>query len=785
MRIGFIGAGASHVVSRMVWSAAREEIVRAGGRFLLFTSGVFIRQNGPPSPKEPPLSLVDRSSVDALIVYGSAICVNPSVEDVDRLITEIGLPAVSVGYQVTSAPSVTADCVPGLTALVDHLVAEHQAESIAIIGGPYHHQESNARIAVIRRAFADRGVELLDSHIVHGDFSTLSGQHAIADLLDRRKAEVDTIMAINDGSADGAIIELKRRGYRVPDDIRVTGYDDTPWGQVAYPLLTTVRHPVSEMGSQAAHMAIQLARGEDTHSIVLTTRPIIRESCGCTGFRLPQIGPSAQIDAEVVARVATALEEFVTEGCPPELIPRVRVALGLARSAHYDQIPDLTAALDRVTPKLDPTTARTLSHAVAAVTADLSLLRVRAEKLLIEDQALLERRLSDEIDQVMTRDGIEGAVRPRLNELGVSNYCMVEIGLGKDHSLLASSLPEQRRGFGISDAELVAILNQLVKCSTPAEQTVAAPLYFLSSIVGIALLNIRAQNSGAADTLSAAVGGLLHRISLIEEIKKREGARRRWVDRLVNEKQRSWDAERMAGVGRLVTDMAHQFNALLGVATTAVSFLNTRIEAQSESNEDEENDNRGHSDELEAVRLLSRNVRRLAELIDRFVPVTPPGIASGDGAIDLDEAVRTVAEAFAPDLESARIDQTLQLESGVRTHLPLATITSILDALITNSIVHGLSAVPDAELRISTMRLDNGAIELIVADNGHGLSPEEIDLVFDPFYTTRKARGHIGLGLYALNNTVEGFGGMASAASSPGNGFTVRITIPANHVVAI
>jgi LacI family transcriptional regulator len=77
------------------------------------------------------------------------------------------------------------------------------------------------------------------------------------------------------------VIEAARgRGLRVPEDLSVVGFDDTPVARLAAPPLTTVRQPLREMGAVAVRTALRLAAGErvDSHHVELATELVVRRS---------------------------------------------------------------------------------------------------------------------------------------------------------------------------------------------------------------------------------------------------------------------------------------------------------------------------------------------------------------------------------------------------------------------------------------------------------------------------------------------------------------------------
>jgi DNA-binding LacI/PurR family transcriptional regulator len=83
--------------------------------------------------------------------------------------------------------------------------------------------------------------------------------------------------------AIGGLQAVSARGLRVPDDVAVVGIDDIDMAAVVTPPLTTVALPAEEMGTRAMYMLRDLIAGRPLAAprVVLDTRLVIRESCGC------------------------------------------------------------------------------------------------------------------------------------------------------------------------------------------------------------------------------------------------------------------------------------------------------------------------------------------------------------------------------------------------------------------------------------------------------------------------------------------------------------------------
>ena len=128
------------------------------------------------------------------------------------------------------------------------------------------------------RTMAEAG--LSDSGlIVFGDFGRFSAEHAVYRLLDRRPG-LDAVFVASDLMAAGALRALRRSGRRVPDDVAVIGFEDSPLARHTDPKLTTVRQPVEAMGERLASELLALIgrAGQDPVHVVLDTELVIRES---------------------------------------------------------------------------------------------------------------------------------------------------------------------------------------------------------------------------------------------------------------------------------------------------------------------------------------------------------------------------------------------------------------------------------------------------------------------------------------------------------------------------
>lgn len=197
------------------------------------------------------------------------------------MLAEIEIPVVSVGRPVCDDPDrysyVDADNRGGAEAAAQHLIGAGRTR-IATIAGPKDMAPSTDRLAGYRAVLEEAG-RFEPGLVAHGDFRQVSGEHMALRLLDRRP-DIDGIFVASDLMATGVLRALRRTGRKVPDDVAVIGFDNSPLARTTQPPLTTVDQPIEEIGARAARELLAMIAGSTTQSrqLVLDTRLVLRES---------------------------------------------------------------------------------------------------------------------------------------------------------------------------------------------------------------------------------------------------------------------------------------------------------------------------------------------------------------------------------------------------------------------------------------------------------------------------------------------------------------------------
>jgi LacI family transcriptional regulator len=153
-------------------------------------------------------------------------------------------------------------------------------ERIGFISGPPAFLSAAERFEAYQSALADHGLAFDPELVRPGAYQYRPGYEAAARLLSLSNPPT-AIFAANDLSAQGVYDAARARELHIPEQLSVVGYDDVPQAAYLHPPLTTVRQPLLEMGSGAAHLLLDLIAnpGQPVQPVLYETTLIVRGSC--------------------------------------------------------------------------------------------------------------------------------------------------------------------------------------------------------------------------------------------------------------------------------------------------------------------------------------------------------------------------------------------------------------------------------------------------------------------------------------------------------------------------
>ncbi|MDW7556152.1 MULTISPECIES: sensor histidine kinase [Azospirillum] len=252
-------------------------------------------------------------------------------------------------------------------------------------------------------------------------------------------------------------------------------------------------------------------------------------------------------------------------------------------------------------------------------------------------------------------------------------------------------------------------------------------------------------------------------------------------------------AEKLAALGQMVAGVAHEINTPLGITLTTSTLIHEKVpkmkrlldSGQLRRRELE----RFLTDMGDVSELLVNNTVRAAELVQRFKELAMDPAGEMRRRFDLRLCLMQAVEALGPFWEPAEHRIVVDCPPGLMMDGYPQAIAQIVSHLLLNAVNHGFADGEgtdrqEGERRSGTVtvvarRAAADVVELAVADDGRGIPVALRPRIFDPFFTTRRDRGHAGLGLHIVHNTVSQLGGTISLeeeeVGAEGTRFVIRL----------
>ena len=251
------------------------------------------------------------------------------------------------------------------------------------------------------------------------------------------------------------------------------------------------------------------------------------------------------------------------------------------------------------------------------------------------------------------------------------------------------------------------------------------------------------------------------------EISQLAKAFNRMTEQLSEQRERLVQAERVAAWRELARRLAHELKNPLFPLQTTVENLQRAKEQSPEQFEEVFRESTG---------ILLSEIDSLKKIVGRFsdfAKMPQPEIA----AVNLNETIRGVVKLFESQFGTVGrppITPELHLEEGLP---PIQADEALLRRAIENLVLNAMDAMPAGGVLMLRTTHQNGEVDLEISDTGSGLTREECDRLFTPYYTT-KQHG-TGLGLAIVQSVVSDHGGRISVESESGVGTSFYIHLPA------
>lgn len=267
---------------------------------IAFSANVGVESVGDVNSGEEQLFELTRDmELSALIILTETLCDNTAIA---RHIAEIGrskgIPVFSVDGVVEGCYNLKMEYHDGFERVMRHVVEEHHCRRVNMIAGFENSALSQERIEVYKRVLRENGIPFEEERLAYGDFWDRPTRKYMEEYLDSAKELPDAFVCANDAMAITVCSVLNARGYEVPEDVIVTGFDGTRDAKCHFPVMTTAE---PDYAGAAAFIMEQVMACEEEGCV----RP-----CDCTIPFCLKKSQSCGCEPKAIHEINTVLSSF-------------------------------------------------------------------------------------------------------------------------------------------------------------------------------------------------------------------------------------------------------------------------------------------------------------------------------------------------------------------------------------------------------------------------------------------------------------------------------------------
>ena len=229
------------------------------------------------------------------------------------------------------------------------------------------------------------------------------------------------------------------------------------------------------------------------------------------------------------------------------------------------------------------------------------------------------------------------------------------------------------------------------------------------------------------------------------------------TEQLQQVQQQLVESEKMAALGALIAGITHEVNTPLGIAITTHSIISDEQKQLNDKIANERLSMKDMEHYIQAVNnaltMQGENLIRAKQLIENFKKTAVDQQILEVETINIKDYYSKVLSTLNSILKTKKASLTITGDNYINLATYPGVHAQILTNLITNSIRHGFISIEDNHIIINITQQEH-FVEVNYQDNGIGLSEEAKKRVFEPFYTTAKKSGGIGLGMSIVYNLI-------------------------------
>ncbi len=266
-------------------------------------------------------------------------------------------------------------------------------------------------------------------------------------------------------------------------------------------------------------------------------------------------------------------------------------------------------------------------------------------------------------------------------------------------------------------------------------------------------------------SLGNQIGTAIAKVKIFEEMKQRTQELRILYENIKSAQERLIQSEKLASLGQLVLNIAHEVNNPL---TPILGYSRLLLDKPKVDTERRQN----------AIEVIHKSAERLKKVVENLLSFSQEG-KPGREYVNINYLIERAIELRGYDLKLGDIEIIKELSP----ELPrIVADPNQIQQVFTNIILNAEQAMADTEkkgqLKVRTRVKEEGVVDISFSDNGPGIPKEILGKVFDPFFTTKPVGKGTGLGLSISYGIIRDHGGDIYALSEDGKGATLIIELP-------
>ena len=268
-------------------SGMQRELSGEGADIFLFLS--YATYSDSPSNRQGEMNiynLPDLQDFDGVVIFASSLDYKDRIDNIVARSNDAGIPIVIQGARKEGISFVGSENYTTVKDLCAHVMNEHGARSLIFFAGTRDSYDSQIRLKAVEDYLKENNCEECLKEVVYTNWENAAVTRHIDKMVKEGQEIPDVFICANDGLAMESCISLERNGYKVPDDVLVTGFDFINDSQVFDPAIASVDQRFDEMGAASVRLLRKQAQGAPRDiSEMIPCRFVPGESCNCFSYR--------------------------------------------------------------------------------------------------------------------------------------------------------------------------------------------------------------------------------------------------------------------------------------------------------------------------------------------------------------------------------------------------------------------------------------------------------------------------------------------------------------------